>query len=133
MWVRAKVRALIRGFLEPIKAIGPLHGSQAGTTTDRLSEWTTQCVQESGLIGSGQHQRVREGRVQLPIITIRWLVGRTPEQKAAIAAAMTSAIVEIGRASGEATHVIFEDIAHSNWAQGGILKEDAAKRDQSTA
>lgn len=60
----------------------------------------------------------------MPVVTIRWLAGRTREQKAELARAITEAIVRIGKTTAESTHIIFEDVSKENWADAGVLKAD---------
>jgi Uncharacterized protein, 4-oxalocrotonate tautomerase homolog len=57
----------------------------------------------------------------MPYIRIELLQGRTQEQKAAIARAVTDALVEHGQASPQSVFVVFEDVAAENWATGGVL------------
>ncbi len=60
----------------------------------------------------------------MPIIRVEMWTGRTHEQKAALARAITEAVVNIARTSPEATIVVFEDVPKENWAQGGKLASD---------
>ena len=62
----------------------------------------------------------------MPIVRIEMWPGRTHEQKAELARAITDAIVNIGRTTPEQTTVIFEDVAKENWATGGVLASDAS-------
>ena len=60
----------------------------------------------------------------MPIIRVEMWTGRTHEQKAAIAKAITDAVVNIGRTTPDATIVVFQDIAKEDWAQGGKMASD---------
>ena len=60
----------------------------------------------------------------MPIVRVEMWPGRTHEQKRELAKAITDAVVEIGKASAEATFVIFEDVPKENWAQAGALASD---------
>ena len=60
----------------------------------------------------------------MPNVTVEWFEGRSKEQKARLAKAITDAMTEIGKAPAEATNVIFVDIAKENWAGGGVLHSD---------
>ncbi len=60
----------------------------------------------------------------MPIIRVEMWPGRTHEQKAALAKAITDAVVTIARTTPEATIVVFEDVAKENWAMAGKLSSD---------
>jgi 4-oxalocrotonate tautomerase len=57
----------------------------------------------------------------MPIVTVQMWTGRTEQQKAELAKAITEAMVRIAKTTPEATIVLFEDIDKANWAQGGVL------------
>ena len=57
----------------------------------------------------------------LPYVKIEMLPGRTEDQKAAIAEAVTDAIVRFGNASPASVWVVFDDVPAQNWASGGEL------------
>lgn len=61
----------------------------------------------------------------MPIVRVEMWTGRTKEQKAALAKAITDAMVDIGKTTPEATIIVFEDIPKENWAQSGILASEA--------
>ena len=50
--------------------------------------------------------------------------GRTHDQKAQLAKAITDAIQTIIGVPPEATTVVFEDVSKENWAQAGKLASD---------
>ncbi len=60
----------------------------------------------------------------MPIIRVEMWPGRTHEQKAALAKAITDAVVTIAKTTPEATTVVFEEVAKDNWAQAGKLASD---------
>ena len=60
----------------------------------------------------------------MPIVRVEMWPGRTHQQKAELAKAITDAIVDIGKTTPEATIVVFEDVPKENWAQGGKLASD---------
>ena len=57
----------------------------------------------------------------MPMITIEWLEGRTPQQKARLADALTSAFVDIANIPKEQVWIVFKDTKRSDWAMGGHL------------
>lgn len=57
----------------------------------------------------------------MPMVTIDWLEGRTPQQKARLADALTSAFVEIANVPKEQVWIVFKDTKRSDWAMGGHL------------
>ena len=60
----------------------------------------------------------------MPIVRVEMWPGRTHEQKAALAKAITDAMVSIAKTTPEATIIVFEDIPKENWAEAGILASD---------
>ena len=60
----------------------------------------------------------------MPIIRVELWSGRTKEQKAELADALTDALVRIGKTSADHTIVIFQDIDKSDWAEGGKLASE---------
>jgi 4-oxalocrotonate tautomerase len=60
----------------------------------------------------------------MPVVKVSWLAGRTHEQRAELAQAITEAVARIGKTSADHTIVVFEDVAKENWAQGGALMSD---------
>jgi len=68
----------------------------------------------------------KEGGTRMPVIRVSMWKGRTHEQKAELAKALTEVMVRIGKTSPEATTIIFEEIEKENWASGGVLVSDRA-------
>ena len=60
----------------------------------------------------------------MPNVTIQWYAGRTPEQKRRIVAAITDAMVTIGKTTPDQVHVVFHDVERSNWGVNGKLASD---------
>ena len=60
----------------------------------------------------------------MPALRVSMWTGRTKEQKAEIAKALTDVMVRIGKTTPDGTIIIFEDVDKSNWAHGGILASD---------
>ena len=57
----------------------------------------------------------------MPMITVDWFAGRTPQQKAQLAARITDAFVEIAGTSREHVWIVFNDKQQSDWAMGGAI------------
>lgn len=62
----------------------------------------------------------------MPTIRVELFAGRTPEQKRALAAALTEATVRTLGTSPESVDVIFQDVQRCDWATGGQLWSDKA-------
>jgi 4-oxalocrotonate tautomerase len=60
----------------------------------------------------------------MPNITVQWYAGRTPQQKREITAAITEAMVKIGKAAPEQVHIVFQDVEKSDWGVNGKLASD---------
>ena len=55
----------------------------------------------------------------MPVIRIELSAGRTQEQKQQVATAMTDAMVKFCHCTPESVHVVFADVAPSDWAVAG--------------
>ena len=62
----------------------------------------------------------------MPYIKIEMNEGRTPEQKAALARAITDGMVEHAGAKRESVWIVFDDVARQNWAISGELLDKPA-------
>lgn len=62
----------------------------------------------------------------MPTIRVELFAGRTPEQKRALAQALTEATVKTLGGSPDAVEVLFFDIQRHDWATGGQLWADKA-------
>ena len=60
----------------------------------------------------------------MPIVTVQLLPGRSHQQKAELARAITDAVAKIAKAAPEGTSVLFQEVPRENWAQGGVLMSD---------
>jgi len=60
----------------------------------------------------------------MPVLRVSMWKGRTHEQKAELAKALTNVVTEILKAPPEATTIIFEEVDKENWAKGGKLVSD---------
>ena len=60
----------------------------------------------------------------MPIVKVEMWPGRTQEQKAELARAITEAVVNIARTTPDETIVIFQDVARENWAKGGVMASE---------
>ena len=61
----------------------------------------------------------------MPIVRVEMWPGRTQEQKAELARAITDSVVSIARTTPEDTIVIFQDVARENWAKGGVMASES--------
>ena len=57
----------------------------------------------------------------MPTLRVELFEGRTEQQKAALAAKLTQACVDVLGGSPDGVDVVFFDIARHNWATGGQL------------
>jgi 4-oxalocrotonate tautomerase len=58
----------------------------------------------------------------MPIVTIEWYEGRSPEQKKEVAEKVTDLLVDVGKTQREAVWVRFVDSPKSDWAIGGEIQ-----------
>ena len=58
----------------------------------------------------------------MPIVTIEWYEGRSPEQKRELAAKLTDLLVDVGRTEREHVWIRFVDSPKSEWAMGGEIQ-----------
>jgi 4-oxalocrotonate tautomerase len=64
-------------------------------------------------------------REAMPNITIQWYAGRTDQQKREITAAITEAMVKIGKTTADQVQIVFQDVERSNWGVNGKLASDS--------
>lgn len=71
----------------------------------------------------------------MPTLHVELFEGRTTQQKAALAQALTDACVNVLGGSAASVDVIFRDVARHNWATGGRLWSESTPTDppQATA
>ena len=55
----------------------------------------------------------------MPVITVEWLEGRTPAQKARLAELVTQAFVEVAQTPKEQVWIVFRDVKRGDWAMAG--------------
>ena len=60
----------------------------------------------------------------MPNVTIQWYAGRTDHQKRELTAAITEAVVRIGKTTPDQVHIVFQDVEKSNWGHKGKLASD---------
>jgi 4-oxalocrotonate tautomerase len=60
----------------------------------------------------------------MPIVKVEMWTGRTKEQKAELARAITEAVVNIARTTPEETVIIFQDVDRENWAKAGVMASE---------
>jgi 4-oxalocrotonate tautomerase len=58
----------------------------------------------------------------MPIVTIEWYEGRTPEQKKELAEKLTDLLVDVGKTQREHVWIRFVDSPKSEWAMGGEIQ-----------
>jgi 4-oxalocrotonate tautomerase len=64
----------------------------------------------------------------MPDVHISWLAGRTVEQKRKVVEGITKVLAEAAGVKPEATHIVFVDIPHTDFASGGMLVADKHKK-----
>jgi 4-oxalocrotonate tautomerase len=64
----------------------------------------------------------------MPVIRVAMFPGRTDEQKERLALRITQAFVEEAGGKPESVHVLFEEIAKSDWAVAGKLASQPERR-----
>jgi 4-oxalocrotonate tautomerase len=63
----------------------------------------------------------------MPLLRVSLWSGRTREQKAAMARALTDTMVDVAKVPAEAVTIQFEDLPKENWATGGELHSERFK------
>lgn len=64
----------------------------------------------------------------MPVITVEWLEGRTPQQKAQLTARITQAFVEIAQVPPDQVWIVFRDVKRSDWGMAGRLLHEKTSR-----
>ena len=62
----------------------------------------------------------------MPVVTVQLWEGRTQEQKRALVAAITEAMVEHADADPSGLHVILQEVPPANWGRAGLLGSDSS-------
>jgi 4-oxalocrotonate tautomerase len=58
----------------------------------------------------------------MPIVTIEWYEGRSPEQKKEMAEKLTDLMVDVGKTQREHVWIRFVDSPKSEWAMSGEIQ-----------
>ena len=58
----------------------------------------------------------------MPIVTIEWYEGRSPEQKKEIAEKLTDLLTDVGKTERDHVWIRFVDSPKSEWAMGGEIQ-----------
>ncbi|HIF72770.1 MAG TPA: 4-oxalocrotonate tautomerase family protein [Dehalococcoidia bacterium] len=61
----------------------------------------------------------------MPIVNVALYAGRTDQQKADLAKAITKAISETAGVPDSATTIIFQDVEKASWSVGGEMMSDS--------
>jgi len=64
----------------------------------------------------------------MPTLRVELFEGRTADQKRALARELTDACVRVLGGSADGVDVLFFDIRREDWASGGVLWSDKAKK-----
>jgi 4-oxalocrotonate tautomerase len=86
-----------------------------------LARRTARCDNPSHVSKNDPNALRREA---MPNITIQWYAGRTDQQKREITAAITDAMVKIGKTTADQVHIVFQDVEKANWGVNGKLASD---------
>lgn len=60
----------------------------------------------------------------MPVVTVQLLRGKTKEQKAGVAKAITEALREHMGIAPTSTTVVFQEVERTDWATEGVLMSD---------
>lgn len=60
----------------------------------------------------------------MPFVVVHMFDGRSVEQKRALTAAITQAMVEHAEARPDGLHVVIQEYSTENWARAGVLGID---------
>ena len=63
----------------------------------------------------------------MPILRVSLWTGRTKDQKAQLAKALTETMVDVAKVPAEAVTIQFEELPQENWATGGKLHSELFK------
>ena len=63
----------------------------------------------------------------MPLVHVEWWEGRTHENKAEVAKAITDDLVRILNCKPESVTIVFADVKKENWAKAGVLVSDLQK------
>ena len=60
----------------------------------------------------------------MPLVEVKWLEGRTKEQKKALATGITELFARVAGVKPEDLFIIIEDVPRRNWAVGSRFFEE---------
>ena len=60
----------------------------------------------------------------MPMVTVEWLEGRSPQQKQQLVVTITEAFAQIARVPKEQVWIVFRDVKRSDWAMSGRLLDE---------
>ena len=60
----------------------------------------------------------------MPVVNVAMYAGRTDQQKADLAKAITEAISKTAGIPDSATTIIFQDVKKTEWAVGGVMASE---------
>ena len=60
----------------------------------------------------------------MPVVTVQMWTGRTPQQKCALARAITEAMVQHADAKPTNLHVIIQEVPKENWGLAGVMGDE---------
>ena len=63
----------------------------------------------------------------MPLLRVSLWTGRTKEQKAKLAKALTDTMVEVAKVPAQAVTIQIEELPKENWATGGQLHSELFK------
>ena len=63
----------------------------------------------------------------MPLIRVSLWTGRTKQQKAELAKALTDTMVQVAKVPAQAVTIQFEELPKENWATGGQLHSELFK------
>lgn len=63
----------------------------------------------------------------MPLIKVSLWAGKSKEQKAALAKALTDTIVQVGGVPPQSVTIQIEELPKENWATGGVLHSELFK------
>jgi 4-oxalocrotonate tautomerase len=63
----------------------------------------------------------------MPVLRVSLWSGRTKEQKAALAKALTDTMVDVAKVPPQSVTIQFEEMPKENWATGGQLHSELFK------
>ena len=58
----------------------------------------------------------------MPVVTIEWYEGRSPDQKREIAEKITEVVSEVGKTPADQVWIKFVDSPRTEWAIGGEIQ-----------